>query len=51
MAVSDSQDRYDAGTNLAVWTLQKGERVWVRNHSGKGYYNDGPITTFSGFLI
>lgn len=51
MAVSDSQDRYDAGTNLAVLTLQKGERVWVRNHSGKGYYNDGPITTFSGFLI
>lgn len=51
MAVSDSEDRFDAGTNLAVLTLQEKDRVWVKNYSGKGYYNNGPITTFSGFLI
>jgi hypothetical protein len=25
--------------------------VWVKRYSGNGYYIDGPITTFSGFLI
>eukprot|EP00105_Crassostrea_gigas_P029933 XP_011452059.1 PREDICTED: uncharacterized protein LOC105345560 isoform X2 [Crassostrea gigas] len=44
-------DYYDAGPNLAVLTLQKGDRVWVKYHAGQGYYIDGPITTFSGFLL
>ena len=42
---------YDAGPNLAVLSLQTGDRVWVKYYYGRGYYNDGPITTFSGFLI
>nr|XP_022293693.1 uncharacterized protein LOC111104177 [Crassostrea virginica] len=44
-------DYYDAGPNLAVLSLQTGDRVWVKHHSGQSYYYDGPITTFSGFLI
>ena len=42
---------YNAGPNLAVLSLQTGDRVWVKYHAGTGYYYDGPITTFSGFLI
>ena len=44
---------YEAGPNLAVLSLQTGDRVWVKRFSGHGYYteSDGPITTFSGFLI
>ena len=43
----------DAGPNLAVLSLQTGDRVWVKHNGGQGYYthSDGPITTFSGFLI
>lgn len=48
---SGSNDYYDAGPNLVVLSLQKGERVWIKRHSGQGYYIDGPITTFSGFLL
>lgn len=44
-------DFYDAGPNLVVLTLQKGDGVWVKRYSGQGYYIDGPITTFSGFLF
>ncbi|XP_052709148.1 uncharacterized protein LOC128183947 [Crassostrea angulata] len=44
-------DYYEAGPNLVVLTLQKGDRVWVKRYSGQGYYIDGPITTFSGFLF
>jgi hypothetical protein len=42
-----------AGPNLAVLTLQKGDRVWVEYDYGTGYFsqNGAPITTFSGFLI
>jgi hypothetical protein len=25
--------------------------VWIRYYSGQGYYTDGSITSFSGFLI
>lgn len=46
-----SNDNYESGPNLAVLTLQKGNRVWVQRYSGQGYYIDGPITTFSGFLL
>ena len=44
---------YEAGPNLAVLSLQTGDRVWVKHYSGQGYYtySDSPITTFSGFLI
>ncbi|XP_065928372.1 uncharacterized protein [Magallana gigas] len=42
---------YEAGPNLVVLTLQKGDRVWVKRYSGQGYYIDGPLTTFSGFLL
>nr|XP_022292399.1 uncharacterized protein LOC111103413 [Crassostrea virginica] len=46
-------DYFDAGPNLAVLSLQTGDRVWVKYYFGQGYYtySDGPITTFSGFLI
>ncbi|XP_052709153.1 uncharacterized protein LOC128183949 [Crassostrea angulata] len=44
-------DYYDAGPNLAVLTLQKGDRVWVKHYSGKGYSDGSHITTFSGFLL
>ena len=42
---------YDAGPNLAVLSLQTGDRVWVKRDSGSSYYSEGRITTFSGFLI
>ena len=44
---------HDAGPNLAVLSLQTGDRVWVIHKGGQGYWthSDGPITTFSGFLI
>ena len=53
MAETSSSDHYDAGPNLAVLSLQTGDRVWVKHYSGQGYntHTDGPITTFSGFLI
>ncbi|XP_062574644.1 multimerin-2-like [Saccostrea cucullata] len=52
MAVSNkSDDYYEAGPNLVVLTIQKGDAVWIKHYSGSGYYHDGPITTFSGFLI
>lgn len=44
-------DPDDAGPNLVVLTLQKGDRVWVKHYSGTGYYTDGHITTFSGFIL
>ena len=52
-AEASSSDHFDAGPNLAVLSLQTGDRVWVKHHSGNGYYthSDGIITTFSGFLI
>lgn len=51
MAYSDGNDRYEAGPNLAVLTLQKEDSVWVRYRSGQGYHSDGHLTTFSGFLL
>ncbi|XP_078323733.1 uncharacterized protein LOC111103252 [Crassostrea virginica] len=52
-AYTVNTDYEDAGPNLAVLSLQTGDRVWVKHHLGQGYYthSDGPITTFSGFLI
>ena len=53
MSYGSVSDNYNAGPNLAVLSLQTGDRVWVKNHSGQGYqtHSDSPITTFSGFLI
>lgn len=52
MAYSNSgSDQHDSGPNLAVLTVQKKDKVWVKHYSGTGYYTDGPLTTFSGFLI
>ena len=44
-------DNYEAGPNLAVLFLQTGDRVWVKKYAGQGYHHEGPVTTFSGFLI
>lgn len=46
-----ASNHYDAGSNLAVLTLLKQDRVWVKRYSGQGYYSNGPMTIFSGFLI
>lgn len=46
-----ASNHYDAGPHLAVLTLLKQDRVWVKRYSGQGYYSNGPMTTFSGFLI
>lgn len=43
---------YDkAGPNLVVLILQKEDKMWVKYRYGQGYYTDGIITTFSGFLL
>ncbi|XP_048743994.2 heavy metal-binding protein HIP-like [Ostrea edulis] len=44
---------YSSGPNLAVLSLQQGDRVWVKHYAGTGYHteSDAPITTFSGFLL
>ena len=46
-------DIEEAGPNLVVLSLQTGDRVWIKHYSGQGYTtnSDGPLTTFSGFLI
>ncbi|XP_062574666.1 multimerin-2-like [Saccostrea cucullata] len=52
MAWSNGNDSYDSGPNMVVLSIQKGDAVWVKRHSGKGYYsNPGAVTTFSGFLL
>jgi hypothetical protein len=46
------KDHYETGVNLVVLRLDKGDTVWVKRYSGKGYYSDSiPITTFSGFQL
>ena len=46
-------DIEEAGPNLAVLSLQTGDRVWIKHYAGQGYdtTSNGPLTTFSGFLI
>lgn len=47
-----SSASYQTGTNMVVLNLQKGDAVWVKYYSGKGYYTESvPYTTFSGFLV
>ena len=39
-------------TNLVVLELDRGDAVWVRRASGRGYYSESvPFTTFSGFIL
>ncbi|XP_061185868.1 uncharacterized protein LOC133193972 [Saccostrea echinata] len=43
---------HQTGTNMAVLTLSRGDKVWVQYASGGGYYSESvPVTTFSGFMI
>nr|XP_022293110.1 uncharacterized protein LOC111103848 isoform X2 [Crassostrea virginica] len=50
--IGESNASYQTGTNMVVLNLQKGDSVWVRHASGKGYYtNFVPITTFTGLLV
>lgn len=51
LAESGSSNPYNSGSNLAVLTLQKADRVWVNHNYGVGYYGNYPTTSFSGFLI
>jgi hypothetical protein len=53
MVSSGSGEYGDAGPNLVVLTLQKGDNVWIKHSGGTGYftYLSSPVTTFSGFLI
>nr|XP_022293098.1 uncharacterized protein LOC111103844 [Crassostrea virginica] len=51
-ALGESNAAYQTGTNMVVLNLQKGDSVWVRYVSGKGYYTESvPITTFTGLLV
>ncbi|XP_052709699.1 uncharacterized protein LOC128184304 [Crassostrea angulata] len=51
-AYCHSSASYRTGTNMVVLELQKGDSVWVRHYSGKGYHTHSvPLTTFSGYLI
>ena len=51
-AYGHSAASYQTGTNMVVLELQKGDSVWVRHSSGKGYISQSiPLTTFSGYLI
>ena len=50
--LSHNSASYQTGTNIAVLVLEKGDSVWVKRQSGKGYHTQSvPITTFSGFLL
>ena len=50
--LGENDTGYQTGTNMVVLNLQKGDSVWVRHVSGKGYWSwSAPATTFSGFLI
>ncbi|XP_056014496.1 complement C1q tumor necrosis factor-related protein 3-like isoform X2 [Ostrea edulis] len=53
MAETTGSSSNEAGPNLAVLRLQKGDRVWIKYYAGRGYfsYSNAPVTTFSGFLI
>lgn len=43
---------HQTGTNMAVFSLRRGDKVWVKYHSGQGFYTDStPITSFTGFMI
>ncbi|XP_062588927.1 uncharacterized protein MG328 homolog [Saccostrea cucullata] len=53
LVYNGGNESYDAGPNLVVLRLIKGDQVWVKYYTGTGYYTQGdaPVTTFSGFLI
>ena len=48
----DTHGTYQTGTNMAVLSLDRGDKVWVKFHSGQGYYSTStPVTSFTGFQI
>jgi hypothetical protein len=50
--LGDDNAAYQTGANMVVLQLQRGDTVWIRHASGKGYYTDSvPVTTFSGFRL
>ena len=50
--MSESTASHVTGTNMAILVLNKGDSVWVKRYTGKGYYTlSVPVTTFSGFLL
>ena len=50
--IGDNSASFQTGTNMIVLNLQKGDSVWVRYNSGKGYYTSSvPVTTFTGLLV
>ena len=52
MANTDNWQNFETASNLAVLSLQKGDRVWVEHALGKGYFSLSVVlTTFSGFLV
>ena len=53
IASLNSQEYSKPAPNMAVVSLQTGDRVWIKHNSGQGYvsFSDSPVTTFSGFLI
>ena len=49
---STGNARDQTGTNLVVLELDRGDAVWVKCVSGRGYHtNSVPYTTFSGFIL
>ena len=49
---SHASARYQTGTNLVVLELDRGDAVWVKRHTGRGYWTYSvPLTTFSGFIL
>ncbi|XP_062585200.1 complement C1q tumor necrosis factor-related protein 3-like [Saccostrea cucullata] len=54
IAVSASDGQIDTGSNVVVVYLQKGDIVWIQQHSTGAFLwtiADAPLSTFSGFLL
>jgi hypothetical protein len=52
LAYSASSERFHlSASNLIVYHLQKGDRVWVQLHDGDKLYSAIPDATFSATLI
>ena len=49
---SSSSASWQTGTNLVVLELERWDAVWVKRHTGRGYFTGSvPLITFSGFLL
>lgn len=50
--IAHSSAHRQTGTNMVVLILKKGDHVWVKHSSGKGFNTENvPSTTFTGFMI